>query len=118
MQFIKDNERLMLVLEGNVCINCGDKVLVPNTTDAANEKHVPVVSFEGDKTIVNVGSVEHPMSEEHHIAWIYVETKDGGVFRRLSHTGKPYAEINVAKEEVVAVYEYCNLHGLWKIDIE
>lgn len=117
MQFIKDDDRLMLVLEGNVCVNCGDKVLVANTTDAATEKHVPVVTFEGDTMLVNVGSVEHPMSEEHHIAWIYVETKDGSLMKRLPHTGRPCATFSVKKEDVVAVYEYCNLHGLWKVDI-
>lgn len=116
MQFIKDEERIMSVIEGSVCINCGDKVLVANSTDAAGEKHVPVVTYTDTKTIVHVGSVDHPMSEEHHIAWIYVETKDGGQFKRLNHTGAPHAEFDVKKEDVVAVYEYCNLHGLWKAE--
>lgn len=114
--FIKDGNKILVVLDGEVCESCSD-VLVANTTDAANEKHVPVVKFEGDKLIANVGSVEHPMSEEHHIAWIYVETKDGGMFKKLPHTGKPEAVFTVAKEDVVAVYEYCNLHGLWKVEL-
>lgn len=117
MKFVKDANKIALILEGDVCVNCGDNVLVPNTVDAATEKHVPVVSFEGNEIIVNVGSVEHPMSEEHHIAWIVVETKDGLLYKRLPHTGKPIARFHAAKEDVVAVYEYCNLHGLWKIEI-
>ena len=118
MTFIKKEDRIMLLVEGQVCENCQDKILKPNTTDAAGEKHVPVATFEGDVLTVNVGSVEHPMTEAHHIAWIYVETKDGSLFKRLPHTGKPVAQFHVAKEDVVAVYDYCNLHGLWKVDVE
>ena len=118
MQFVKDDDRLMMLLEGSVCAQCGDKVLIPNTTDAAGEKHVPVATFEGDVLTVNVGSVEHPMTPEHHISWIYVETKKGGLFIRIKDQEHPIANFHVRKEDVVAVYEYCNLHGLWKIDVE
>lgn len=118
MQFIKGDDKIMLVMEGTACENCGDKVMRANTTDGATEKHVPVVTFENGVLTANVGSVEHPMSEEHHIAWIFVETKTGGLYKKLEHTGKPVATFHVEKEDVVAVYEYCNLHGLWKIDIE
>lgn len=95
---------------------CGQKMteLTANTTDAAQEKHVPVVEKDGDKLIVSVGSVEHPMTEEHHIAWIAVETGSGSQIRYLDHVGAPKVEFALGGEDVKAVYAYCNLHGLWK----
>ncbi|MBO7185602.1 MAG: desulfoferrodoxin [Alistipes sp.] len=93
---------------------CGKPMteLVPNTVDAATEKHVPVVTWLDDKRIkVEVGSVAHPMLEEHHISFIYVETLDGGI--RVDLKDKPEAVIYVGDSKPVAVYEYCNLHGLW-----
>lgn len=97
---------------------CGEKMeeLIPNTVDASGEKHVPVVTrLADDKIKVEVGSVAHPMLEEHHIAFVYVETKNGGVMVNLKD--EPNAEIMVPADDVVAVYEYCNLHGLWKVDV-
>lgn len=95
---------------------CGQKMteLVPNTTDAAQEKHVPVVEQDGDKIIVKVSSVAHPMQEEHSIQWIAVETDKGSQIKYLKPEDKPEAEFNIAGEKLAAVYEYCNLHGLWK----
>ena len=97
---------------------CGKKMeeLVPNTVDASNEKHVPVVSWINDNTIkVDVGSVAHPMEAAHHIAFIYVETENGGI--RVDLKDKPEAVIALGDEKPVAVYEYCNLHGLWKTEL-
>lgn len=97
---------------------CGEKMeeLIPNTVDASGEKHVPVVTrLADDKIKVEVGSVAHPMLEEHHIAFVYVETKNGGVMVNLKD--EPNAEIMVPVDDVVAVYEYCNLHGLWKTEL-
>lgn len=99
---------------------CGQKMteLVAGTVDASREKHIPVVSVNGDTVEVVVGSVEHPMSEEHHISWIYLQT-DRGVYRRdLPHTGEPRATFTLTDEKPIAVYEYCNLHGLWKTEIQ
>lgn len=100
-------------------ICCGEpmKELVPNTTDAANEKHVPVVTVEGDVLKAVVGSVEHPMEEAHYIQFIFVETDKGGHRRALKPGEKPEAEFNLHSEKPVAVYEYCNLHGLWKKEL-
>lgn len=95
---------------------CGQPMteLVANTSDGAVEKHVPVVEKEGSKVIVTVGSVNHPMLEEHYIEWIYVET-DKGYYRKALHPGQePKAEFNIGEEELKEVYAYCNLHGLWK----
>ena len=97
---------------------CGEKMeeLVPNTVDASGEQHVPVVTNLGDGRIkVEVGSVHHPMEKEHHIAFIYVETERGGI--RVNLKDEPVAVVYVGQERVTAVYEYCNLHGLWKVEL-
>lgn len=99
---------------------CGEKMslLVPGTTDAALEKHVPVVEVEGSLVKVVVGSVEHPMTEEHLIAFIALETKKGYQIAELTAEDAPRATFAVAEgDEPVAVYEYCNLHGLWKAEL-
>lgn len=96
---------------------CGKKMteLVPGTSDGAHEKHVPVVTVDGDKVVVEVGSVEHPMVEAHYIQWIAMETTKGSQRVKLESTDKPRAEFKLADGETfVSAYEYCNLHGLWK----
>lgn len=95
---------------------CGEKMveLVPNTTDAAQEKHVPVATVEGNKVVVNIGSVDHPMLEEHWIQWVYLETDKGGHRKVLNPGEKPNVVFALTEDEKpLAVYEYCNLHGLW-----
>ena len=97
---------------------CGEKMeeLVANTVDASVEKHVPVVTKLDDCTIkVEVGSVAHPMLPEHHISFIYVETEGGGI--RVNLSDKPEAIVNTYPHKATAVYEYCNLHGLWKTEL-
>lgn len=95
---------------------CGQKMteITANTTDAAQEKHVPVVSQEGDEVKVSVGSVEHPMTEEHSIEWICLKTKKGSQIKYLDPAEKPEAVFAVKDDEVEEVLAYCNLHGLWK----
>ena len=96
---------------------CGQKMteLVPGTVDAALEKHVPVVERIGSTVLVKVGSVEHPMMAEHYIQWIALETNQGSQIKYLQPGQAPQASFALAEgEEVKAVYEYCNLHGLWK----
>ncbi len=89
--------------------------LVANSTDAAGEKHVPVITVDGNKVHVVVGSVIHPMSEEHSIQFIALETKNGVQRKALNPTDKPEATFVLNEgDEVVAAYEFCNLHGLWK----
>lgn len=120
---ISDDRQSVIMLIGGKGsdITCGGKpmnFLTANTTDAAQEKHVPQVTVEGKKISVKVGSVEHPMTEAHLIQWIYLQTKRGGQYVHLSATDKPEAEFIVADgDEPVAAYEFCNLHGLWKADI-
>lgn len=98
---------------------CGQKMteLVPGTVDASLEKHVPVVEIDGNTVNVKVGSVTHPMIEEHYIQWICLETDKGTQIKYLKAGEAPEATFVLTDEKPVAVYEYCNLHGLWKTDI-
>ncbi|MBR2742695.1 MAG: desulfoferrodoxin [Clostridia bacterium] len=109
----------MIVSSGAPMICCGEKMteVVPNTTEAAGEKHVPVAKLEGDILTVNVGSVDHPMTEEHLIEWVYVQTENGGQRRKLSAGAKPVAQFALNGDKPLAVFAYCNLHGLWKADL-
>ncbi len=96
---------------------CGEqmKELKAGTTDAAVEKHVPAVTVEGNKVKAVIGEVEHPMVDEHYIEWIVLETKQGYQVKHLQPGQAPEACFQICEgDEVVAVYEYCNLHGLWK----
>ena len=87
--------------------------IIPGTTDAAVEKHVPEVKIEGNKVIVDVGAVTHPMTEAHLIEFIAIETKKGSQIKYLTAEDAPHAEFLLAEgDEFVAAYEYCNLHGL------
>ena len=98
---------------------CGQEMteLVANTVDASKEKHVPVVALDGDTVRVSVGSVEHPMLAEHNIAWVYLQTDKGGQRKCLNVGEAPVVEFALKGEKPVAVYAYCNLHGLWKTEI-
>ena len=99
---------------------CGEAMveLVPNTSDGAGEKHVPVVTVDGNLVKVEVGSVEHPMMEAHYIQWIAIETAQGRQRKILTPEDKPVAEFALVEgDKLVAVYEYCNLHGLWKTEV-
>ena len=105
---------------GGTITCCGSNMteLVPNTSDGAGEKHVPVVTVDGSKVSVAVGSVEHPMLDAHYIQWVALETDKGVQIKKLKPGEKPFAEFVLAEgEKAVAAYEYYNLHGLWKTDI-
>ncbi len=98
---------------------CGQKMtqLIPGTVEASVEKHLPVVTVDGDKVKVEVGSVAHPMAEEHSILWVYLQTDKGGQRKNLAVGEAPVAEFSLLDEKPVAAYAYCNLHGLWKTEI-
>ena len=107
----------MVKSSGVPIVCCGEKMneIIPNTTDAAQEKHIPVVERKDGKLFVTVGSVEHPMTDEHYIEWIAVQTKDGNQRKTLKPGDAPKAVFLLDDgDEVEAVYAYCNLHGLWK----
>ncbi|MCL2002418.1 MAG: desulfoferrodoxin [Oscillospiraceae bacterium] len=98
---------------------CGEEmaVLTPNTVEASTEKHLPDVSVSGGSVSVRVGSVPHPMEEAHHITFVYVETERGGQRKQLKVGEEPALEFSLANDTPVAVYAYCNLHGLWAVDL-
>ena len=97
-----------------VCCGSPMTELVPNTTDAATEKHVPVVEVTEGLVTVTVGSVEHPMTAEHNIPWIALETEKGVQIRHLAPEEAPKATFLLGEgETIVRVLAYCNLHGLW-----
>lgn len=96
---------------------CGQKMteIVPGTTEAATEKHIPVYEVKDGKVFVTVGEVEHPMLEAHYIEWISLQTDKGNQRKRLEPGQPPKAVFAICEDETVqAVYAYCNLHSLWK----
>ena len=99
---------------------CGKPMaeLTANTTDAAVEKHVPVVTVDGSNVHVEVGSTLHPMTDEHLISFVCLVTKNGYQIRELTSADAPTADFAVAEGDApVKVYEYCNLHGLWVAEV-
>lgn len=110
----------MIHHSGVTPVCCGEPMLqlIPNTVDAAVEKHVPVVEIDGTKVSVKIGSVEHPMLPEHHIEWIVLHTENGVQRKNLTPNEKPEAVFYIGENDrVIEVFEYCNLHGLWKKEI-
>lgn len=110
-----------LINNGGVpMVCCGEKMheLVPNTSEGATEKHLPVVEVTDNLVNVSVGSVEHPSTEEHFIAWVYLETAHGGQRKAIKPGEHPVVSFALQDDEPIAVYAYCNLHGLWKTEIQ
>ncbi|MBO4938069.1 MAG: desulfoferrodoxin [Oscillospiraceae bacterium] len=98
---------------------CGQKMneLVPGAIEASGEKHIPAVNVEGGILEVNVGSVDHPMVDVHWIEWVQLVT-DKGSYRKWLNPGEaPHVKFLLGEEKPIAVYAYCNLHGLWKAEI-
>ena len=99
---------------------CGQKMkkLEAGVVEASKEKHIPVVAVKDNTVIVAVGEVEHPMTAEHNISWVYLQTNRGGQRKCLEVGRPPVATFALSGEKPIAVYAYCNLHGLWKADVE
>ena len=99
---------------------CGQKMtkLEPGVVEASHEKHIPVAVVEGNSVRVVVGEVEHPMTEEHSILWVYLQTDKGGMRKCLEVGKAPVVAFTLTNEKPLAVYAYCNLHGLWKTEIK
>ena len=100
-----------------ICEHCGNLVTTIHNAGVpmvcCGEKHLPVAELSGSTLTVAVGAVEHPMVDVHHIQWIFVETENGGQLRYLAPGQAPKAVFELGSEKPVAVYAYCNLHGLW-----
>lgn len=96
---------------------CGEKMqkIIPGTTEASAEKHIPVYDVTGKTVSVSVGSTQHPMTPEHYIEWICIENENGFQYRRLQPTSPPQATFSLSEEDnIEAVYAFCNQHSLWK----
>jgi len=106
--------------QGVPMVCCGEKMseLIPNTAEASQEKHLPDVTIDGAAISVQVGSAPHPMEEAHHISFVYVETERGGQRKCLKPGNAPKLSFNLTDDKPVVVYAYCNLHGLWKMEIK
>ena len=105
--------------KGMPILCCGKRMseLVPNTVEASLEKHLPAVTVSGNNISVLIGSVPHPMEEAHHIGFVYVETECGGQRKCLKIGDEPKLSFCFTDDKPIAVYAYCNLHGLWKSEI-
>ena len=111
--------KIIAMVKGSPCptMCCGEAMeeMIPGTTDASQEKHVPVYEVKDGKVIVTVGAVEHPMTEAHYIEWVSLQTKFGNQRKALKPGDEPKACFAICDgDEVQAVYAYCNLHSLWK----
>ncbi len=105
--------------ENITCCGKNMELIKPNTTDAATEKHIPVVETNNNIATITVGETLHPMTEEHYIAWIYVTTN----LREIKYNLKPNEEPKVTlplinNETITSIYAYCNLHSLWMHDFK
>ena len=101
-----------------VCCGSEMTLVEPGIIEASVEKHIPVVSVSGDKVTIEVGSVTHPMIPNHFIQWIYLETDNGCHRKHLTPDELPVATFILYDEKPIAAYEYCNIHGLWKKEID
>ena len=96
---------------------CGEDMqeIIPGTTDASQEKHIPVYKTEGNMVSVSVGSTQHPMEPQHYIEWVCLETEHGIQYAHLDPDDKPKAKFSICDgDEVRAVYAFCNQHDLWR----
>ena len=110
------NQVGMIFSGGGTLVCCGQDMveLTANTVDASAEKHVPVIETNGKTVTVKLGTAPHPMTLEHHIEWIYINTSNGGQRKSLDIAGEAKAVFELAEgEELVSAYAHCNLHGLW-----
>ena len=109
-----------IIFSGVIMHCCGQPMteLIPNTVDAAYEKHIPVIEQNKNIVTVKIGEVAHPMIPEHYIQWIYLKTNFGIQRKDLNPNEKPEAKFFLQEgEKIISAFAYCNLHGLWKKDI-
>lgn len=100
-----------------VCCGQDMELIGTKTVEEGNEKHLPVVTIEGNKVIVDVGSVTHPMEEAHYIEWIEVINGDESKKVFLKAGEAPHAEFLFENIGKLKVREYCNIHGMWEVEV-
>lgn len=115
--YCKHCKNLELVIHdgGSVPVCCGETmtVLTANTTEAASEKHLPVIKKEQQKVVIRVGEIDHPMTPEHLIEWIAATDGKTIEIKHLTASDQPMMQSNFDSSAKLSVYAYCNLHGLW-----
>lgn len=114
------NIAVKVVDSGVELVCCGEPMveLVADSQDAALEKHVPAVEIDGNRIHVNIGSVDHPMIPEHYIQFICLLKDNGYEIHPMKPDEAPCTDFYLGEgEKGITVYEYCNLHGLWKTDL-
>lgn len=107
----------MVKSSGVPVVCCGEAMseIIPGTVEASHEKHIPVYEVNGNHVTVQVGSILHPMVDNHYIEWVSLQTKFGNQRKTLKPGDNPTVCFSICDgDEVEAVYAYCNLHGLWK----
>lgn len=113
---------VMKILDSNVPVMCCGQPMQPmiaNSVDASSEKHVPVVAELENSVTVSVGVIPHPMTEEHYIQWIFLESTKGGQIRYLNPGDEPEANFRMdGGAKPICIYAYCNLHSLWKKELD
>lgn len=118
MTFYIDEKTKELFLSCNEVNEPKLSILEEQKQDSLHEKHLPKVEIENNHVKVKIGDIMHPMTQEHYISLIFLETESGGQIKHLTYTDKPIACFEICPDDKVkAVYEYCTLHGLWKIEI-
>jgi superoxide reductase len=107
----------LIINGGGELICCGEPMekLIPKEKEEGNEKHLPVVEIKGNEVTVKVGNVAHPMTDSHHIEWILIFYNNKIQKIKLNYTDDPKATFIVEEDfNDMEIYEYCNIHGLWK----
>jgi Desulfoferrodoxin len=119
MVFYIDEKTKELFLSHNEVKEPKLSLLEHQSQESLNEKHIPKVEIDGHHVKVKVGDIMHPMTDEHYISFIFLETTYGGQIKYLTYSDKPIAEFVLAdNEEIKGVYEYCTLHGLWRTSFD
>lgn len=120
VQFFKsttDND--IKIIHSNTDLNIdGFTKLIANEVDKGGEKHIPAFTITDNKVEVKIGTILHPMEDKHFINFIYLETNKGGQVKFLNPNEEPTATFLLENETPTAIYEYCNLHGLWKVEVK
>ena len=96
---------------------CGEsmKEIIAGTSEGAKEKHIPVYKVSGEAVTVSAGEKEHPMTDEHYIDWVCMETEEGFQLKKLTPYMSPKVSFSLSKgDKVKSVYAFCNQHSLWK----
>lgn len=107
---------IIKLIDNNVDVYCCNekmKVLIPGEIDASVEKHIPKITINNNTITVNIGEIKHPMEDKHYIQFILIETNSGFQIKYLNPQDEPICTF-ITDENVIAVYGYCNIHGLWK----